>query len=55
MAFGLGVLRASPAAFWSMTPCELAAAARGIYGDAAGVGPPDLQDLTRLMDRFPDD
>lgn len=27
MAFGFGVLRLSPAAFWSMTPRELAAAA----------------------------
>jgi uncharacterized phage protein (TIGR02216 family) len=51
VAFGLGVLRLSPAQFWRMTPRELAAALDG----ASGRGPA----LTRaifndLMTRYPD-
>ncbi|MEX0955438.1 MAG: rcc01693 family protein [Rhizobiaceae bacterium] len=51
MAFGLGRLRLSPAEFWSMTPRELAAA-MSAYG--APVFAPGRDELTRLMDRFPD-
>ena len=52
MAFGLGVLRLSPVAFWQMTTRELNAAFEGIYGRAAS-------SLTRatlddLMATFPD-
>ena len=52
IGFGLGVLRLSPAAFWSMTPRELAAAIRARRGEA-GV-PVDRQTLQALMQRFPD-
>ncbi len=52
MAFGLGVLRLTPAAFWQMTTRELNAAYEGIYGRATS-------SLTRatlddLMTAFPD-
>lgn len=40
----------APAAFWSMTPRELAAA---LGGPRAGLGP-DRATLDRLMRRFPD-
>lgn len=51
MAFGLGRLRLSPCAFWSLTPRELAA--------AAGLLLPQGQSLRRgeleaLMRAFPD-
>lgn len=52
MAFGLGVLRLSPAAFWSMTPRELAAAAEGVYGRRTGA--PSRAALESLMRAFPD-
>jgi uncharacterized phage protein (TIGR02216 family) len=52
MAFGLGVLRLSPKDFWSISPCELAAAWEGVYGAALeSSGAPDLQGLMRA---FPD-
>ncbi|MFG1475359.1 rcc01693 family protein [Xanthobacter agilis] len=52
MGLGLGVLRLSPAAFWRMTPRELAAAA-GLH--ATRVAPPLARaDLAALMERFPD-
>jgi uncharacterized phage protein (TIGR02216 family) len=52
MAFGLGVLRLSPGAFWTMTPRELAAA----YDGAAGRKGAALErnDLEALMARHPD-
>jgi uncharacterized phage protein (TIGR02216 family) len=53
MAFGLGILRLPPAAFWSMTPRELAAAMAGVYGPARS-SPPSRADLADLMTRFPD-
>lgn len=53
MGFGLGVLRLAPAAFWSMTPAEIAAAFDAVAG-APGAGMPTRTDLDRLMTRFPD-
>ena len=54
MAAGFGVLRLSPAAFWSMTPRELAAAMTAITGRSAAVAAPSHRDLAALMQRFPD-
>ena len=53
MAAGLGLLRLSPATFWSMTPRELAAALRGLLGPAAVDAPPRAA-FAQLMTRFPD-
>lgn len=52
MAFGLGVLRQTPRAFWSMTPRELAAAAEGAFGKISSA--PARDDLSALMAAFPD-
>jgi uncharacterized phage protein (TIGR02216 family) len=52
MAFGLGVLRLSPGAFWSMTPRELAAAAVGVFGRAPSA--PSRATLEALMRDYPD-
>jgi uncharacterized phage protein (TIGR02216 family) len=52
IGFGLGVLRLSPAAFWSMTLRELACAVRALTGDAPP--PLDRAALDHLMTRFPD-
>jgi uncharacterized phage protein (TIGR02216 family) len=52
LAIGLGVLRLSPDNFWRMTPRELAAAMRGLFGESAG--PPDRATLDELARRFPD-
>lgn len=54
VGFGLGVLRLSPAAFWSMTPRELTMAAQGLAGPAAAP-PMDPDTLTALRARYPDD
>ena len=54
MALGLGHLRLPPAAFWTMTPAELAAAIRGLTGGAELATPPGRAELSRLMARFPD-
>jgi uncharacterized phage protein (TIGR02216 family) len=54
MAAGLGLLRLPPAAFWSMTPRELAAALRGFLGPAAVAPPLPRAVLADLMERFPD-
>jgi len=52
MAFGLGVLRLSPHAFWAMTPRELMAAHRGVVGQGGeAVG---RARLNNLMGQFPD-
>ena len=51
IGFGLGVLRLSPAAFWAMTPRELALAITAVTG---GVTPLRRNDLTELMTRYPD-
>lgn len=53
MAFGLGVLRHSPAQFWMMTPRELHQASAGVYGRAI-VAPQQLV-LRNLMTLFPDE
>ncbi|MEL6871935.1 MAG: phage tail assembly chaperone [Pseudomonadota bacterium] len=52
MAFGLGVLRLSPAEFWAMTLPELKAAAG--MGGRTGTHAPTADSLERLMARFPD-
>jgi uncharacterized phage protein (TIGR02216 family) len=52
LAVGLGVLRLSPEQFWRMTPRELAAALRGLYGEPAA--PLDRAALDALLARFPD-
>jgi uncharacterized phage protein (TIGR02216 family) len=54
MAAGLGLLRLSPAVFWSMTPKELTAALNGLLGPAASTTTFARADLTSLMSRFPD-
>ncbi|WP_371875765.1 phage tail assembly chaperone [Alsobacter metallidurans] len=54
MAFGLGVLRLSPANFWAATPRELAAAAEGVFGKTRGGGAPTGADVRALMRMFPD-
>jgi uncharacterized phage protein (TIGR02216 family) len=54
MAFGLGLLRLSPEAFWSMTLPEFAAALRGVKGEFASVAPLDAAGLHGLMTMFPD-
>ena len=53
MAFGLGVLRWSPDAFWGASPRELIAAANGLRGGAP-VTSTERDDLARLMRMFPD-
>lgn len=52
MAFGLGVLRHTPQAFWSMTPRELAAAAEGVFGKISDA--PARDDLRALLAAYPD-
>lgn len=52
MQFGFGVLRLSPAAFWSMTPRELAHAI-GV-SRTPSAEPIDRVGLDALMQRFPD-
>lgn len=54
MAFGLGVLRLAPAAFWAMTPREFAAAVAGRTGGAGRAMPLDRRRLRDLMAAFPD-
>ncbi|HRD78604.1 MAG TPA: phage tail assembly chaperone [Hyphomicrobiaceae bacterium] len=54
MAAGLGMLRLPPRDFWSATPRELAAAIRGLTGQAAPAPPPDRAALATLMHRYPD-
>jgi uncharacterized phage protein (TIGR02216 family) len=53
MAFGLGILRWAPAAFWRATPRELMAAAQGLRGGPMTL-PASSQDLAKLMRAFPD-
>ena len=52
MAFGFGRLELSPAAFWAMTPREIAAVLRALNPDRAERI--DRGELGRLMRRFPD-
>lgn len=53
MAAGFGLLRLSPAAFWALTPKELAAALR-VSGGGAMIAVPSRRELEGLMQRFPD-
>lgn len=52
MRVGFGVLRLSPAAFWAMTPRELAAAIDAL---SPGGRPLDRDGFAALMRRYPDD
>ncbi|MBO0904923.1 phage tail assembly chaperone [Jiella sp. MQZ13P-4] len=51
MAVGLGVLRLTPEAFWTMTPRELASV---IAPKRARPPAPSARDLSEMMRRFPD-
>jgi uncharacterized phage protein (TIGR02216 family) len=51
MAFGMGVLKLPPAAFWGMTPRELAAVVKGMFPEE---GVPSRASLGELMRRYPD-
>ena len=51
MAFGLGVLKLTPVAFWGMTLRELAAVVRGMAPGHAALG---REGFVALMRRFPD-
>ncbi len=52
MRFGFGRLRLSSSAFWSLTPAELAAAARSFA--PPGAEPLGQTGLAALIQRFPD-
>lgn len=52
IGFGLGVLRLAPAAFWAMTPRELALAIAAVSGATTALR---RNDLAELMMRYPDD
>ena len=52
MAVGFGRLRLTSAAFWAMTPRELASAIEGLAGVRGA--PPDRAMLDDMMRRFPD-
>ena len=54
MAFGLGVLKLPPAAFWAMTPRELDAALAGHFGRHRRTSAPSRGDLAALMSEYPD-
>jgi uncharacterized phage protein (TIGR02216 family) len=54
MATGLGLLRLSPAVFWSMTPKELTAALNGLLGPERPTSGFTRSDLGELLERFPD-
>ncbi len=51
MGFGFGVLRLSSREFWNLTPHELAAAARAIFGETSAL---PRATLNELIARFPD-
>jgi len=53
LAVGFGVLRLAPDHFWRMTPRELAAAMRGLFGEEAA-GPPARAVFEELARRYPD-
>lgn len=54
MAFGLGVLKLSPAEFWAMTPSELDAALHGHFGRPYGGTVPTRAVLAALLQQYPD-
>jgi len=51
MAFGLGVLRLTPDAFWGMTLREFSAAVGAMFPGAQSLR---RQNLAELMKRYPD-
>lgn len=53
MAFGFGVLRLSSHEFWSLSPRELAAAARGVFGEPSS--PLRRDELSALIALYPDE
>ncbi len=53
MTLGFGHLRLAPAAFWSMTPRELAAAVAALPRSNT-LAPPTRTDLDIMLNRFPD-
>ena len=54
MRFGFGRLRLGPAAFWGLTPRELAAAFEGASGRTRP-HPPERTTFDRLLAAFPDE
>lgn len=54
MAFGFGVLRLDPIAFWGLTLPEFKAAVRGRQGGGANAEPLPRTALSALMRQFPD-
>lgn len=54
MAFGLGILRLAPDAFWRLSPRELEAALIGHFGPSAGAACLDREVLHALMQSYPD-
>lgn len=54
MAFGLGLLGLAPCAFWQTTPKELDAMLKGRFGKVSAQDALTRDDLTRLMQQFPD-
>jgi uncharacterized phage protein (TIGR02216 family) len=53
LAFGLGVLKLAPDAFWRATPIEIAAAMAAFAPKRAGA--PSPADLARLLALHPDE
>ncbi|MGQ0671670.1 MAG: phage tail assembly chaperone [Hyphomicrobium sp.] len=54
MAFGLGVLRLPPEAFWAMTLPEMQTAISGLLGPTSHDRLPTGAELKAMMARFPD-
>jgi uncharacterized phage protein (TIGR02216 family) len=52
LEIGLGILRLSPKDFWTMSPRELVAAIRGLFGET--IAPIDRESFDKLLRRFPD-
>ena len=54
MALCLGTLRMRPADFWTLTPKELDAMLRGVFGPSSLPRTIDRPALAALMQRYPD-
>lgn len=54
MAFGLGILRLTPDAFWTLSLPELLAIANAARRDTARGEPMARDDLAGLLARYPD-
>jgi len=54
MAIGFGVLKLGAREFWSLTPVELEAALRGLYGSGRQIEITGRSQLNGLMCDFPD-